>query len=91
MDAMLVLTLFLAGSERFSFWRLIAQLPLPQSRKQSKVATAGKRRQPVKRSTRNDMHGMIQTEADDGYCKGETQTFRGIDTPVIKSAGVVIQ
>ena len=38
----------------------------------------------------NDMHsGMNQTEADDGNCEGETRNFRGIETPNIKSAGVV--
>ena len=25
----------------------------------------------------------------DGYCEGKTRSFRGLDTPVIKSAGVV--
>ena len=33
------------------------------------------------------MHGMIQTEADDGYCEGETRNFRGI---VIRSVGRVV-
>ena len=36
-----------------------------------------------------DMHGMIQMEANDGYYEGGTRHFWGIDTPVIRSAGIV--